>query len=109
MISIKIKKKENNFLGVEIFGHSNYNESGNDIVCAAISILGYNLINSIYILGKIDDEFINVTENEDDGLLIFDITKTNKKTNLLFESFLIGVELMLEEYSDYITLKYEEV
>ena len=109
MISIKIQRKDKSYAGVEIFGHSNYDESGKDIICSAVSILSYTLINSLNSIGKIDEKYIDIEENESEGLLVLKLNKQNKKTNILFENFLVGIKLLLEDYSDYITLKNEEV
>ena len=109
MISIKTQKNDKSFVGVEIFGHSNYDESGKDIICSAVSILSYTLINSLNSIGKIDEKYIDIEENESEGLLVLKLNKQNKKTNILFENFLVGIRLLLEDYSDYITLKHEEV
>ena len=109
MISIKIQRKDKSYTGVEIFGHSNYDRSGKDIICSAVSILSYTLINSLNSIGKIDEKYIDIEENESEGLLVIKLNKRNKKTNILFENFLVGIKLLLEDYSDYITLKDEEV
>ncbi|MDW7668474.1 MAG: ribosomal-processing cysteine protease Prp [Bacillota bacterium] len=109
MISIKTQKQDKSYVGVEIFGHSNYDESGKDIICSAVSILSYTLLNSLNSIGKIDEKYIDIEENETEGLLVVKLTKQNKITNLLFENFLVGIKLLMEDYSDYITLKYEEV
>lgn len=109
MISIKMQKNDKSFVGVEIFGHSNYDEIGKDIICSAVSILSYTLLNSLNSIGKIDESHIDIEENETKGLLVIKLTKQNKKTNILFECFLVGIELLMEDYSDYITLKHEEV
>lgn len=109
MISIKTQKEKKSYVGVEIFGHSNYDESGKDIICSAVSILSYTLLNSLNLIGKIDEKHIDIEENKTEGLLVIKITKQNKKTNILFENFLVGIELLKEDYSDYITLKHEEV
>jgi len=109
MISIKVQKNDENYVGFEIFGHSNYDESGKDIVCSAVSILAYTLLNSINVIGKTEEKNIRIEENENDGLLLVKLENSNKKINLLFENFLIGIELLKENYSEYITLKHEEV
>jgi len=109
MISIKVRKDNKSYIGVEISGHSNYDEIGKDIICSAVSILSYTLLNSLNSIGKISEKYIKIEENETDGFLAVNLTKENEKTNILFENFLVGIELLIEDYSDYITLKHEEV
>jgi len=109
MISIKVKSKEKSYVGVEISGHSNYDEVGKDIICSAVSILSYTLLNSLNSIGEIDEKYISIEEIETEGILAINLAKKNEKTNILFENFLVGIELLIEDYSNYITLKHEEV
>ena len=48
MISVSIVEDECGVIrGFEIHGHSGYAESGNDIVCAAVSALAYTAVGAI--------------------------------------------------------------
>ena len=48
MIKITIyKNQEEEYVGFQCKGHAGYDESGQDIVCAAVSILVLNTVNSI--------------------------------------------------------------
>ena len=46
MTTVRIWQDRNKTKAFEAFGHSGYSVSGTDIVCAAISILVSNTINS---------------------------------------------------------------
>lgn len=52
MITIKMYRKDKSY-ELDIQGHANYDASGKDIVCSAVSILYYTLANSII---NINDE-----------------------------------------------------
>ena len=47
MITVTIYKKSNQYLGFDINGHAGYAEEGSDIICAAVSVLSLNTLNSI--------------------------------------------------------------
>jgi uncharacterized protein YsxB (DUF464 family) len=81
--------------GISISGHAQYAEPGKDIVCAGVSILVQNLIQSIEELtrdkiqysmqpGSVDIKFGNLSE----------------QAQLLVSSFFVGVEMIASEYPD---------
>ena len=81
--------------GITIQGHARYAEPGKDIVCAGISTLVQNLIQSIEELtadkiqysmhpGTVDIKFRNLSE----------------QAQLLVSSFFVGVQLIADEYPD---------
>lgn len=109
MIDITIHKTNDIFDGFIIEGHSGYAASGYDIVCASVSILSYTALNSMNIVAGISSEDIDYSVEEETGFLRLKTIKNNEKTDVIYRNFLVGIELLLEDYSDYITLKFEEV
>lgn len=109
MIRVTIHKTADIYDGFVITGHSGYGESGSDIVCASVSILGYTAVNAINMVAGIGSEDMIYSVGEDDGLLEIKTIRNNRETNIIYESFLVGIRLLLEDYSDYITLDIEEV
>lgn len=109
MINITIHKTNNTFDGFEVIGHSDYEESGRDIVCASVSILSYTALNSMNLVAGISEKYIHYGVDEDTGFLKINTRKNNDKTDVIYRNFLVGIQLLLEDYGDYITLKYEEV
>ena len=47
MITIKVSKKNGSYVDFVSKGHAGYAEEGYDIVCAAVSVLIINTVNSI--------------------------------------------------------------
>lgn len=109
MINIKIIKNNNNYFGYEVTGHSDYAESGSDIICSAVSILAYTVLNSIVTIGNIDCSNLSYIIGEEEGNMEVTLDETNLKTNVILETFEIGIKLLLEDYSQYINLDYKEV
>lgn len=109
MITVSIYRTNDEISGFIVEGHSDYAEEGMDIVCASVSILSYTALNSINLVAGIEPEFISYDVDEDTGLMSLRTLSNNDKTDVIYRSFMVGIELLLEDYSDYITLKFEEV
>ncbi len=106
MIKVKFFKNGNgDIYCFEVLDH------GESIVCAGVSALTFNTINSI-------DKFTSCNFSteiiEDDGRIVFMCQslkngKKDDKVTLLLNSFELGLQGILEEYGKDIELKYEEV
>lgn len=90
MIEIEIEKGK-----IAVKGHAGYDEIGKDIVCAAVSTLFQALIASVKELtpDTIKAE-IQPGNSRIELLTMSDVSKC------LFSSFVIGVELIADEYPD---------
>ena len=109
MTKITIFKNRNDeFLGFKCLGHAGYADEGEDIVCAGISALVINTINSLGAYTK--DEF-NVDSDEDTGLIELHFTKTvGHDADLLMKSLVLGLQGIQNTYgNDYIILNFREV
>ena len=69
MTRITIYCRDNTYVGFCMEGHSGYAEAGEDIVCAGLSVLAINFVNSIEQLTS--DEYTQF-EHEDDGIIDFE-------------------------------------
>ena len=108
MITVTIYRTKDEFKGFIVEGHSDYAEEGLDIVCASVSILSYTALNSLNLVAGITTENIEYTV-DDEGVMSLRTLENNNKTDIVYRTFMVGIELLLEDYSDYITLKFEEV
>lgn len=105
MISVSIyKDAENLITGFRMSGHANYSEHGTDIVCAAVSALVINTINSIE--NFTSDQF-QLEQDEKKGIMEFHvISPISSNTNLLLSSLALGLQGVKDSYSGkYIRLK----
>ncbi|MBR6307327.1 MAG: ribosomal-processing cysteine protease Prp [Lachnospiraceae bacterium] len=92
--------------GFECKGHAGYAEAGEDIVCAAISILTINFVNSVELL---TDSFPEVVEDESKGYLKVTIKEYDKAdVQLLFDSLSLGLNNIREEYPKFFDLTYDK-
>ena len=91
--------------GVSASGHSGYAESGEDIVCAAVSVL----IQTLYI-GVVDVLGLSVTYRIDEKQPLIELTwkdRSGKELRVLAETIFKALKATAESYSDY--LKFVEV
>jgi len=109
MITITIYKTKDVISGFIVEGHSEFAEEGSDIVCASVSILSYTALNAINLVAGVFPEFIDYDVDEETGFMSMRTKVNNDKTDIIYRNFMVGIELLLEDYSDYITLKFEEV
>ena len=107
MTNITIYKSNDLNIGFKVFGHSGYENSGKDIVCAGISALTINFINSVEEF--MDDRFV-VTTNEEDGMIDFKFESVpSKESQVLIDSLVFGLENLEQDYKDFISIEFQEV
>ncbi len=102
------KSKEGAYKGFECSGHAGYADSGYDIVCAAISMLTINTINSIDLFTS-DEPF--VSSDEESGVIRCSFqSEISKETELLMKSFELGINGVYEQYGKkYLKITIKEV
>ena len=73
MIQVTISKTRNNEIKSFVMsGHAGYAESGQDIVCSAVSVLTINTINA---LSEFTSQKFDVSADEDSGMIRVDFLK----------------------------------
>ncbi len=89
-------------------GHAGYGAYGEDIVCAAVSALVINTINS---LDKITGEAMDVTTDEESGTIRCFFERPLQETSrVLLDSLVLGLTRIEEQYGKkHCRLHYKEV
>jgi uncharacterized protein YsxB (DUF464 family) len=108
MIEIKVKRDDKgNPVNIEIQGHALFAPHGNDIVCAAVSVLTQTIIFAL-------EDLVGLklpVKMEEGYLLITPPAKMGKeqeeKCHLLLETMLLGLEETAKAYPRYILFKDE--
>jgi len=109
MTKITIKKTETgDYAGFVCEGHAGYADKGEDIICAAISILTINTENSLDLLAK---EPLEITQDEENGVISVMFMQTpNEQSRLLMESYILGISEIFNKYGKrHVQLEFEEV
>ena len=99
---------EENLTGFLSHGHSGYADAGEDIVCAGISVLVINTINSI---DQLTDVIPEVDSDEEDGMISCKLNDYRREDiQLLLRSLSIGLLSIQETYGqEFIKVFFEEV
>ncbi|GEP19548.1 ribosomal-processing cysteine protease Prp [Pediococcus argentinicus] len=107
MIQAWISKQDGQINGFKLTGHANSGEYGQDIVCAAISVLSINTVNSIEKLTPISPKV--VSNNQEGGYMEVSVPdamspEAEQKVQLILSSFELGMKDISQSYGEYINL-----
>ena len=94
--------------GFEMEGHAMMAAYGRDIVCAALSVLAINTVNSIE--SFTDDEMEVESDNRRGYLKCVSTSPLSEGGKLLMSSFELGIRSIEEQYgSKFVVLDFREV
>ena len=96
MTTIVIFKSNDSYKGFTCMGHAGFSLSGSDIVCASISILVINTINSIEELAK--EEIVTESDENEGYIECHFPNQINDKTKLLMDSMVMGLKNIEQNY-----------
>lgn len=109
MIQVTIFRNQNGqYMGFDCIGHAGFADAGEDIVCAGVSALVINTINSIaYYTG----EKFSTDSDEETGKLTLSFREpAEHDAELLMKSLVLGLQGIQNNYGvEYITLNFKEV
>jgi hypothetical protein len=106
MITVTIYKNSHQYKGFAVKGHAGYAEEGYDIICAAVSALTVNTVNSI-------EKFTEDTFSgeQKDGWLSCEFPEgLSERSVLLMDSMVLGLAEIQNNYGkQYIRMIFKEV
>lgn len=107
MVKITIfQNQKQQLIGFNCLGHAEYSDD-NDIVCAGVSALVINCINSIETL---TDAQFTCDSRQEDGMISFRLGEEyGADAELLLSSLALGLEEMESNYEAYMDVIFEEV
>ena len=109
MTTITIYKSENGtYKRFTCKGHAGYARYGKDIVCASVSCLVINTINS---MDELVHEKMEITTEEKEGFIDCRFTdEISSQSKLLMDSMVLGLQGIVNDYGKkYLELKFKEV
>ena len=109
MIQVEIcRDASRKYHGFSITGHAGYDEAGRDIICAAVSVLAQNTVNSIE---KFTEDSISGEVDEKSGSMKVTFPEgTGRDSTLLLDSMVLGLESIVEAYGKkFIKIRFREV
>ncbi|MFC5542207.1 MAG: ribosomal-processing cysteine protease Prp [Bacilli bacterium] len=113
MITVTIHHDENRRVSAfEFSGHAEYDEPGKDLVCAGASTIAIGTVNAIYALLNIEPKIEQATEGG--GYLKVDLptdidAQLDEKLQLIVQVMTAQVYSMVQNYGQYIQIKYKQV
>lgn len=97
-IEQEVKVNLESVTGFRIEGHAGYAKHGKDIVCAAVSALVMNTMNSIH---SFTSDVFDYNEHEKRGLVDFRIvSERSPESIVLLKSLILGLQSIQEEYGE---------
>ncbi len=94
------------YRGFRCEGHAGFADRGQDVVCAAVSVLVINTVNSI-------EAFTSqaFTCDHDEDMICLRLTdEPTSETKLLLDSMIFGLKAIRQQYQkQYLRLKFKEV
>lgn len=109
MIVANFLSKSGKLIGFKVCGHSDYDESGKDIVCASVSSAVQLVCNTITECFKSDAE---ISVDKVQGICLTLTEHSNSGDNssiLLIEGLKLHLETLVKEFSGNIKVKITEV
>ena len=109
MIQVTIfRNQAGQYLGFDCLGHAGFADAGEDIVCAGVSALVINTINSI---SCFTGEKFSTDSDEETGMITVQLNQpAEHDAELLMKSLVLGLQGIQNNYGvEYITLNFKEV
>ena len=109
MVKVTVYQNQDlGFLGFKSTGHAGYAVAGEDVVCAGVSVLVINTVNSLDALT--DNEF-DVDQDAEKGLIELKAPKgLDGSGELLMRSMILGLKELQKSYGDkYVAISFQEV
>lgn len=105
MVTVTVKTMQDRVQAVEISGHADYAEHGQDLICAGVSSIGTGTLNALEELAegecslKMNSGFISIHV----------LNRHNETVQLILRVMLIQFQTMAETYKKYIQIQQMEV
>ena len=98
--------QSHDIVGFKVSGHSGYAEAGEDIVCAGISTLTINTVNSIE---KFTGDKFVLNTNEDNALIELKMSSLSNESKILLQAFELGITSIAQNNAEYLLINFKEV
>lgn len=106
MIKVVIKENNQQIVFVNVTGHANSDEYGNDLVCAGVSAICVGIANQLVNIGFMNDLG---TVHINEGNFKVQVNQTNHDVQLVLETFETMMKTIQESYDKYIEIMKMEV
>lgn len=106
MIKIDVLKKSDGIEEISLNGHSEYEVSGKDIVCASVSSILITTVNAIL---KYEKESLLVKQEDTDTIHVnVSVLKHDEVIDLLLQNMVALYEELILDYPNNVKIKYRK-
>lgn len=107
MIRVTVYRRHDRPVGFRCSGHAGFAKAGKDIVCAGVSAIAINAVNSISALTGDKYEL----DTREDGYIDFRICgEPSHEARLFLDSMVLGLQGIQDDYGgDFIAISFKEV
>ncbi|MGI6018142.1 MAG: ribosomal-processing cysteine protease Prp [Marvinbryantia sp.] len=107
MITVTVYQHSGQYKGFCCEGHAGYADAGYDIICAAVSVLTINAINSIE---EFTEDHLTADGGADGYIKLTLDSEVSDYTKLLLDSMILGLKQIQQSYgNEYIDITFKEV
>ncbi|MGN1398403.1 MAG: ribosomal-processing cysteine protease Prp [Erysipelotrichaceae bacterium] len=104
MVRVKIGKKSDSIIKLNIEGHAGFADKGRDLVCASISSIAIGLLNSIDIL---DNQSCNIIF--EDNYINVEVVNNDEIIQTILQVGVIQLQTIEEVYPKNLKIEFTEV
>ena len=104
MIKVTVTHRSSSIDSITIKGHAGFAEEGRDLICAAISAIGYGLMNAI---DEMEPESCDIIDEE--NKIIINVNHDSVKLQNILSTALIMIKTVEEGYPRFVSIKNMEV
>ncbi|MBI9014272.1 MAG: ribosomal-processing cysteine protease Prp [Clostridiales bacterium] len=107
MTNVTVSYKHNRLVSIEASGHADFADHGEDIVCAAISVLMQTAVNSLETVAGL--QFVIVESDETSGYMYIELPADleeakSVKADIVLNTVLTGLQGIAKAYPKYMRL-----
>ncbi len=106
LVDLYRDSKSHEIVGFKVDGHAGFAEYGQDVVCAAISVLTINTVNSIE---EFTQDKFELKTDEDAGLIEIRLSSLSNESKVLLQSFALGINSIAQGNDGYLLINIKEV
>jgi uncharacterized protein YsxB (DUF464 family) len=105
MIEVKLFYKKDQLNEILVLGHSGSADRGEDVVCAAVSVLTITILNGMTEIVGLSDMEYHINEGVTQMFIPQDLKgETKVRVDTLIDTFILGLKGIEEVHSEYIEI-----
>ncbi|MBF4694877.1 ribosomal-processing cysteine protease Prp [Fusibacter ferrireducens] len=109
MIRVDVTKTSDHYYKLKLSGHAYSDEPGRDLVCGAVSTLAQTVANALEQIGEVPEASLDLKIKNGHLSLSIEQAYRSETTNIIFATFIVGIEGIEGTYPEYVRLRIEEV